>query len=335
MNRRQFIQTSALTAAVLPFAAGAAESRNPAKGRIRVGCLSWCFHSLSPAVDPEPAIDLIGGMGFDGIELIVTARKDIREFWTDARVDRLKQKLDRYKLQVSQFVMFQPVVEGLASTQRDVREQALDYFEGCCRIGKRFEAPIINIVAPWALELKGPTYYLPRYYDIEKPKPDEKFHIDVADGFDFERVWNGFVATVKDCLTRAKSHGLKFSIENHTHTLVPGADAFLRLWDAVRDPALGSNLDVGWVQLEREYPPVALDKLKGHVMNLHMRDIDGLMHLFPPFGDGVMDIRAIIETLKRTGFEGYASIEQDQHPGDRDIKETCQRYLKIMREYIG
>jgi sugar phosphate isomerase/epimerase len=231
--------------------------------------------------------------------------------------------------------MFQPVVEGLSSTQRDVREQALDYFEGGCRIGKKFEAPMINIVAPWALELKGPTYYLPRYYDIEKPKPAEKFHIDIAEGFDFERVWNGFVATVKDCLARAKSHGLKFSIENHTHTLVPGADAFLRLWDAVRDPALGSNLDVGWVQLEREYPPVALHKLKGHVMNLHMRDIDGLMHLFPPFGDGVMDIRAIIGTLKQTGFDGYASIEQDQHPGDRDIKETCQRYLKIMREYIG
>src|SRR2546430_8566409 len=47
------------------------------------------------------------------------------------------------------------------------------------------------------------------------------------------------VETMKACLARAKAHGLKFSIENHTHTLVPGADAFLRLWDAIRDPALG------------------------------------------------------------------------------------------------
>ena len=148
-------------------------------------------------------------------------------------------------------------------------------------------------------------------------------------------MWTGFVETIKACLARAKAHGLKFSIENHTHTLVHGTDAFLRLWDAIRDPALGSNLDVGWLQLDREYPPVAIHKLKGHAMNLHMRDIDGLMRLFPPFGDGVMDIRAIIEALKQTGFDGYASIEQDQHPGDRDIKETCQRYLKIMREYIG
>jgi len=137
-----------------------AEGAEPASGgaaTIKVGCLSWCFHSLGPAADPEPAIDIIGEMGFDGIELIVTARKDLQTFWTDARIDRLKQKLDGHKLRVSQFAMFQPVVEGLSSTQRDVRDQALDYFEGGCRIARKFESPLINIVAPWALELKGPT----------------------------------------------------------------------------------------------------------------------------------------------------------------------------------
>ncbi len=333
MNRRQFLHASALAAAALPFVTAAAEPRSA--GQIKVGCLSWCFHSLSAGADPEPAIDIIGEMGFDGIELIVNARDDLKSFWTDARIDRLNRKLDGHKLRVSQFAMFQPVVEGLSSTKREVRDQALDYFESGCRIGRKLEAPMIDIVAPWALELKGPSSYLPRYYDIENPKPDQKFHIDIADGFDWEQVWSGFVETIKGCLARAKAHGLKFSIENHTHTLVPGTDAFLRLWDAIRDPALGCNLDVGWIQLEREYPPVAIHKLKGHLMNLHLRDIDGLMRRFPPFGDGVMDIAAIIATLKQIGFAGFASIEQDRHPGDRDIKETCQRYLRMMREHIG
>ena len=70
-------------------------------------------------------------------------------------------------------------------------------------------------------------------------------------------------------------------------------------------------------------------------MNLHMRDIDGLMRQFPPFGDGVMDFQAIVATLKQINFDGFASIEQDRHPGDRDIKEICQRYLRMMREYVG
>ena len=334
LNRRQFLGVTALATASLPSAFAAVEPVAGAAAKRKIGCLSWCFHNLSPGVDPEPAIDIIGELGFDGIELIVTARRDLKTFWTDDRIDRLKLKLERHKLAVSQFALFQPVVEDLSSTKREERDQALDYFAAGCRIAAKLNAPMVDIVAPWARELKGPTTYLPRYYDIEQPKPGEKFHIDIADGFDWERVWNGFVETVKACLERAKAHGLKYSIENHTHTLVPDTGSLLRLLDSIRDPALGVNLDVGWIQLEREYPPVAIHKLKGHLMNVHMRDIDGLMRSFSPFGDGVMDIKAIVEAMKKTGFNGFASIEQDTHPGDPDMKEICRRYLRIMRGYL-
>ncbi len=333
LNRRQFLQTTALTAAALSTGAAAAEpSANP-KGKPKVGCLSWCFHDLSRGADPEPAIDIIGDLGFDGIELIVNAPQDLKEFWTDARIDRFKQKLERKKLRVSQFVMFQPVVEGLSSTRPDVRERNLDNFEAGCRIGKKLDAPIVNIVAPWARELKGPSSYLPRYYEVGNPKPNEKFHIDIAEGFDWDQVWNAYLETTRACLARAKAHGMKFSIEHHTHCLVPDATAFLRLWDAIRDPGLGYNLDAGWTLLQREYPPVAIHKVRRQLMNLHMRDIDGPMRSFVHIGQGVMDFRAIIDTLKQIGFNGYLSIEQDKHPGD--MKETCRRYLQLMREYIG
>lgn len=335
MNRRHFLQTATLATATLPFAAHAADSSSHASTRPKVGCLSWCFHDLSPAVDPEPAIDIIGELGFDGVELIVTARRDLKDFWTDARINRLNQKLTRHKLRVSQFVIFQPVVEDLSSTKPAEHAQALDYFEAGCQIARKLEAPIINIVAPWARELKGPDYYLPRFYEIPNPKPGQKYHIDIADGFGWNHVWDAYVETTKACLARAKAHGLKFSIEQHTHCLVPDAASFLRLWDAIRDPDLGYNLDAGWTLLQREYPPVAVHKAGKHLMNLHMRDIDGLMRSFPPVGDGVMDFQAIVEALKRVGFAGFASLEQDAHPGDRDMKETCRRYLRMMREYIG
>lgn len=335
LNRRRFIQFT--TAATVPLLAGAVETitRASSAQKIRVGCLSWNFHSLGPSADPENAIDIIGGMGFDGIELIATSRGDFKTFWTGERVDRLKRKVEQNKLQVSQFAMFQPAVENLSSLNRQDREQALDDFESGCRLAARFEAPFVNIVAPWARELKGPTTYLPRYYDVESGAPEKKFHIDIAPDFDWAQVWSTFVETVAGCVQRAKAHGLKFSIENHTHTLLPDTGSLLRLWDAIHDPALGVNLDAGWIQLEREYPPVAIYKLKGHVMNLHLRDIDGLMRSFPPIGQGVMDFKAIIDALKRTGYQGFVSLEQDGHPGDPDMKVTCRRYLSLMRECIG
>ena len=335
MNRRHFLELAAMAAASPLLASTAAEESALTPGKIKFGSVSWNFHSLAPSADPEEAIGIIGELGFDGIELIATSRGDFKTFWTDDRIDRLKLKLDRSKLRVSQFAMFQPVVEELTNARLEERQRALDYFEAGCRLAAKFNAPIVNIVAPWARELKGPTTYLPRYYDVESGAPAKKFHIDIEEGFDWNRIWSEFVETVKGCLARAKAHGLKFSIENHTHTLLPDSGSLLRLWDAIRDPALGANLDAGWMQLEREYVPVAVHKLKGHVLNLHMRDIDGLMRSFAPIGRGVMDFPAIIQALQKTGFQGFASLEQDGHEGDPDMKQTCREYLRIMRAAVS
>jgi sugar phosphate isomerase/epimerase len=105
------------------------------------------------------------------------------------------------------------------------------------------------------------------------------------------------------------------------------------VWDAIRDPALGDNMDVGWTLSQREYPPVAIHKVNNRLMNLHMRDIDGLMREFVNVGDGVMDFQAIAEALGAIGFQGFLSIEQDKHPGD--MKVTCKRYLELMKECLA
>jgi len=325
-NRRQFLTCLAAAAA-----SGAPPPPGPSK--LKVGCCSWCFHNLSPGANPEEAIEIIGGLGFDGIELIAIARRDVADYWGGAPMDRVQKLLARHRLQVTQFALFQPVVEDLSSRDAGARGRSLDLFEAGCKIAKKLGSPIVNIVAPWARELRGPTEYLPRYYEISNPKPGEKFHIDIAGSFDWEAVWQQFIRTIRECLARAKSQGLRMTLEHHTHTLVPDATAFLRLWDAIRDPALGCNLDAGWTLLQREYPPVAIHKLKTHLMNLHLRDIDGRMRAFVNAGEGVMDFKAIAEALKAIGFQGCMSLEQDRNPGD--MKTVCQRYLQMMRSYLA
>ena len=91
-------------------------------------------------------------------------------------------------------------------------------------------------------------------------------------------------------------------------------------------------LDTGWTLLQREYPPLAIHKVKNHLMNLHVRDIDGMMRSFVHIGQGVMDFEAVAEALEAVHFTGFLSIEQDKHPGD--MEATCRRYLQMMRRYL-
>jgi sugar phosphate isomerase/epimerase len=294
--------------------------------------VSWNFHSLAPGAHPEEAIDIIGSLGFEGVELIANSRMDVDEYWTDATIDRIRKQLERNHLVVNQYPFFQPVVEGLTSTNADERKVSLDYFEKGCVIAKKLGAPMVNIVAPWARELSSTAGYLPRYF-MDDGKPGEKFHIEIASGYDYDQLWSLFVETIKACLERAKAHGMRFSIENHTHTMMPVSDSFLRLWDSVHDPAFGFNLDCGWAMNQREYPPVAIYKTRHHLMNLHLRDIDARMRDYVPIGDGVMDLKAIADAAKAIGFQGFLSLEQDG--AANEMKEVCRRYISLMKQYLA
>jgi sugar phosphate isomerase/epimerase len=347
-SRRDFVKLTtgsvlAATVAMQPRATPAADAADePAAAapasRPKISCVSWNFHPLGAGnTRPEQAVELIGGLGFEGIELILTGPAEIGDYWTDATIDRIRKRLDHFHLQVPQFALFQPVVEELTSTNADERQKAIERFEAGCRIARKLGTSMVNIVAPWPRELRGPTVYLPRYFELEDVKPGQKFHIEIAAGFDWEAIWRQFVDTIKACLDRAKAHGLRFSLENHTHTVVPDTGSLLRLWDAVGDPAFGFNLDIGWISLEREYPPLAVHKAGRHLFNVHARDIDGLMHRFVHFGQGVNDFPAIANALKAVGFHGFISLEQDGQPGDKPdtMRETCQRYLATMKELLG
>src|ERR1051325_5815560 len=96
---------------------------------MKIGCVSWCFHSFAGGTNPEEAIDIIGELGFDGTDLIVLAPNDLTEYWHSATLDRLRRQLEKHKLEVAQFVLFQPVVEDFTSTNSDERKRSLDNFE--------------------------------------------------------------------------------------------------------------------------------------------------------------------------------------------------------------
>ncbi|MGI6457811.1 MAG: sugar phosphate isomerase/epimerase family protein [bacterium] len=337
-NRRQFF-TTALAAGVPALAAPAVASDKTEcfippgfqPGQIKLASVSWNFGGIINSYPYDETIDTIGNMGFAGIELIIGEAKDIEEYWNrESTIPHLKKKLESHNLAVSQFVLFQSAVQNLSSLNADDRNRSLDVFEEGCKIAQKLEAPIINIVAPWSRELSGPSGYLPRYY--AELGTGKKYHLDIAENFDYTKIWETFVQTMKECTERASSYGLRFTVENHTHTLVHDATAFLYLWDQIRNPNLGMNLDIGWIQLQREYPPLALHKVKNHLMNCHLRDIDGEGLNFVGIGEGVMDFKAVIETLRTIGFTGYLAFEQDGVP---DMHKTIRDGKRMIEELLA
>ena len=71
MKRRDFVSALGLGAPLLMESISTLTAGQPSsppqtqtgKGRPKIGCVSWCFHTLAPGGHPEEAIDIIGSLG--------------------------------------------------------------------------------------------------------------------------------------------------------------------------------------------------------------------------------------------------------------------------------
>lgn len=68
-------------------------------GKIRVGCTVWSFtNPASPYAPPyEDAIEAIGTLGLDTIELILREAADLENYWTRSRIKAIRDRLDFHK----------------------------------------------------------------------------------------------------------------------------------------------------------------------------------------------------------------------------------------------
>lgn len=118
----------------------------------------------------------------------------------------------------------------------------------------------------------------------------------------------------------------------HDHPKQPNNTSY-RMWDPNyilevvknRDKRIGACADTGhWVRSGLK-PLDCLRILKGHIISSHLKDLN---EMSPgahdvPFGTGVSDVPAILDELKRQGFDGNISVEYE-HEMDRSMPQVAQ-----------
>ncbi|WP_204080925.1 TIM barrel protein [Mycobacterium riyadhense] len=82
-------------------------------------------------------------------------------------------------------------------------------------------------------------------------------------------------------------------------------------------PRLGITLDVGHcVMTEPTGAAGAIVELGDRLVNVHLDDMTPLKHEHLEFGDGNLDLGAVMDALRNSGFDGIASVELPRHSHD-------------------
>lgn len=296
---------------------------------MKIGCGVWSLTGSYEAPFEEGILSA-ADLGFEGIELMVYSSKDLRGYYTSSKIKELKKLYTSQGLVLSQLAVYTSLVQDFSSFDKRKKKNSLAVFERTCEIAQNLGTTIISIVAHWPEGLNAPVPYPPSYIytyvpGIKQFSPKLKFGL--PEDFSWEKTWENYVESMSLCAELAREYGLRFALESHPHTIISSTDAYLRLFDHVKSPSLGANLDTGYPFVLREYLPVTISKLGTKIFHVHVRDGDGLLCYNLPAGQGIIDWEGVIGALRKINYQGFLSLELTRY-------KEGKKYAKIAKDYL-
>ena len=166
--------------------------------------------------------------------------------------------------------------------------------------------------------------------------------ITPADGLD-DNEWSTVAAGATAIAAAVKSQtGLRTVFHNHCATFVETPAEIDELMARTDPSLLGLCLDTGHAAFGGGNPVEIFDKWRSRIWHVHLKDCDPAIRqrartekwdyptsvrqgVFCELGKGEVDFPAVVDRLKRTGYDGWLVVEQDVLPSMGTPAESASR----------
>ena len=176
---------------------------------------------------------------------------------------------------------------------------------------------------------------------------------DSRDGMSASQ-WAG-AAQILERITKACSElGVAAAFHHHSGTFVETPKEIARLCESTDADLLGLCLDTGHYFFGGGDPVDAVRLYGTRIRHLHLKDVqlpilegarrDGVGFLeavrrgvFCELGEGVINLKQVIQDLSAVGYSDWAIVEQDVDTRSSDVKpfESARRSREYLRDVIG
>jgi sugar phosphate isomerase/epimerase len=280
---------------------------------------SLCTFGYPPNFeDTLKGITLASKWGFEAFEMEAIGEENLHELY--ARRKELKAHIDSLGLTLANFV---PVIRSMVSLDPVIQKKSLDLFELGLDLAADLDAKVVMT----------DSYEVPIDYTSESPADDpihygKGYRVKITPEFSWDRIWDNMISVMSKSALMCEKRGLRLGMEMRLAETVSNTDAFLRLYDAVRNPCFGVVFDTGHLNAQKEILPVSIEKLKDRIFLLHAADNDSTVNSHLALGDGTIDWESILAALKKHHFDGYITLDIGDCPDLDQAYIRSKKYLE-------
>jgi sugar phosphate isomerase/epimerase len=307
ISRRAALQAGAAALAA-PLARVAADQApaSQAASPIKLAVSTYSYwHFRTERYPIEKVIENAARLGFDGVEILHRQMTDE----SPAYVNRLKQLAFRNGLDLPMLSIHQDFI----SPKKEERDEAVAHTRRCIELATRLGIPSIRLNS-------GRWNTIASFDDLMKVKGNEP----PIQGFTDEDAFRWCIEGIQACLPAAESAGVLLALENHWG-LTTKTENLLRIYQAVKSPWLGINLDTGNFPGE-PYPEI--EKLAPHASIVQAKTY---------YGGGEwytleLDYKRIAGILRKANFKGWVSLEME---GKEDPATAVPKSYEVLKAAFG
>lgn len=305
LTRRRALK---LGAAAIPAASLGAEPQAPApapapRARIALAVSTYSYWHFKPEKYPiEKVIEQAAAIGFEGVEILHRQMADE----TPAYVNGLKQAAFRNGLALPMLSIHQDFVDPDPA----VRAKDIEHTKRCLELAARLGIPVVRLNS-------GRWNSIKSFDELMKVKGDEP----PLPGHTDDEAFSWCIEAIEACLPTAEKEGVMLALENHWG-LTTRPENLMRIYQGVRSPWLGINLDTGNFPGD---PYAGLELLAPHAVIVQAKTY---------YGGGEwytleLDYPRIAGILRKAGFHGWVSLEME---GKQDPTAAVPKSYEVLRK---
>ncbi len=257
-------------------------------------------HSVDDAIR---SLDDIRKLGFRFLEMEGLGKENLREVYE--RRNELRNVLEGCGLHVHNFCVVDP---DMVHVDPQIRQPALDRFQMGAEIAETIGSETLHLAS-----YAPPVDYLQaRPYQLSADdgyKFEDVTRLRLPEHFEWSCVWDALVESARFCADVAAQYKRTVLMEPRVGEVICSVDSLIRLIEYVNRPNFKANFDTAHFSAQRENVVLALAKLKGKFANVHVADNHPSNSQHVPIGDGSIDWREFLSTLKRFGYDGYLGLD--------------------------